>query len=313
MSAGDGSRAGAPWVREFFLLSGLWGASFLFMRLGASEFGPLPTAGLRVALATLFLWPILVQQGQWPQLRQHWRPVLLAGLINSAIPFALYAWAVLHISTGLASILNATVPLFGAIIAWLWLGERIGRLRSFGLALGFLGVALLAWRAPGGAGGQSDLAFWAVAACLGATTCYALAASYARRYLVGIPPLATATGSQLGAALFLAIPTAIAWPAQMPGLRAWLAIAAISVLCTGIAYILYFRLIANAGPSRALAVTFLAPVFAVLYGVVFLSETVTLWMAGCALVIVLGTLLSTGLIGPGLLRRNIPAGTPRSP
>jgi drug/metabolite transporter (DMT)-like permease len=313
MSAGDGSRAGAPWVREFFLLSGLWGASFLFMRLGASEFGPLPTAGLRVALATLFLWPILVQQGQWPALRQHWRPVLLAGLINSAIPFALYAWAVLHITTGLASILNATVPLFGAIIAWLWLGERIGRLRSFGLALGFLGVALLAWRAPGGAGGQSDLAFWAVAACLGATTCYALAASYARRYLVGIPPLATATGSQLGAALFLAIPTAIAWPAQMPGLRAWLAIAAISVLCTGIAYILYFRLIANAGPSRALAVTFLAPVFAVLYGVVFLSETVTLWMAGCALVIVLGTLLSTGLIGPSLLRRNIPAGTPRSP
>jgi drug/metabolite transporter (DMT)-like permease len=313
MSAGDGSRAGAPWVREFFLLSGLWGASFLFMRLGASEFGPLPTAGLRVALATLFLWPILVQQGQWPALRQHWRPVLLAGLINSAIPFALYAWAVLHITTGLASILNATVPLFGAIIAWLWLGERIGRLRSFGLALGFLGVALLAWRAPGGAGGQSDLAFWAVAACLGATTCYALAASYARRYLVGIPPLATATGSQLGAALFLAIPTAIAWPAQMPGLRAWLAIAAIAVLCTGIAYILYFRLIANAGPSRALAVTFLAPVFAVLYGVVFLSETVTLWMAGCALVIVLGTLLSTGLIGPGLLRRNIPAGAPRSP
>lgn len=313
MSAGDGSRAGAPWVREFFLLSGLWGASFLFMRLGASEFGPLPTAGLRVALATLFLWPILVQQGQWPALRQHWRPVLLAGLINSAIPFALYAWAVLHITTGLASILNATVPLFGAIIAWLWLGERIGRLRSFGLALGFLGVALLAWRAPGGAGGQSDLAFWAVAACLGATTCYALAASYARRYLVGIPPLATATGSQLGAALFLAIPTAIAWPAQMPGLRAWLAIAAIAVLCTGIAYILYFRLIANAGPSRALAVTFLAPVFAVLYGVVFLSETVTLWMAGCALVIVMGTLLSTGLIGPGLLRRNIPAGAPRSP
>ena len=308
MSAGDGSRAGAPWVREFFLLSGLWGASFLFMRLGASEFGPLPTAGLRVALATLFLWPILVQQGQWPQLRQHWRPVLLAGLINSAIPFALYAWAVLHISTGLASILNATVPLFGAIIAWLWLGERIGRLRSLGLALGFLGVALLAWRAPGGAGGQSDLAFWAVAACLGATTCYALAASYARRYLVGIPPLATATGSQLGAALFLAIPTAIAWPAQMPGLRAWLAIAAIAVLCTGIAYILYFRLIANAGPSRALAVTFLAPVFAVLYGVVFLSEAVTLWMAGCALVIVLGTLLSTGLASSGLLRRGARAG-----
>ena len=297
MKSAAAAQPAPAWMGEFFLLSSLWGASFLFMRLGAAEFGPFPTAGLRVALATVFLWPILVHQGQWPALRKHWRPVLLGGLINSAIPFALYAWAVLHITTGLASILNATVPLFGAVVAWLWLGERIGRLRSLGLALGFFGVALLAWRAPGGAGGKSDLALWAVAACLGATTCYALAASYARRYLMDIPPLATATGSQLGAALFLALPTALTWPEQMPGLRAWAAVGAIAVLCTGIAYILYFRLIVNVGPSRALAVTFLAPVFAVFYGVVFLSETVTLWMLGCALVIILGTLLSTGLLG----------------
>ena len=297
MNSAAAARPAPAWMGEFFLLSSLWGASFLFMRLGAAEFGPFPTAGLRVALATVFLWPILVHQGQWPALRKHWRPVLLGGLINSAIPFALYAWAVLHITTGLASILNATVPLFGAVVAWLWLGERIGRLRSLGLALGFFGVALLAWRAPGGAGGKSDLALWAVAACLGATTCYALAASYARRYLMDIPPLATATGSQLGAALFLALPTVLTWPEQMPGLRAWAAVGAIAVLCTGIAYILYFRLIVRVGPSRALAVTFLAPVFAVFYGVVFLSETVTLWMLGCALVIILGTLLSTGLLG----------------
>ena len=297
MKSAAAAQPAPAWMGEFFLLSSLWGASFLFMRLGAAEFGPFPTAGLRVALATVFLWPILVHQGQWPALRKHWRPVLLGGLINSAIPFALYAWAVLHITTGLASILNATVPLFGAVVAWLWLGERIGRLRSLGLALGFFGVALLAWRAPGGAGGKSDLALWAVAACLGATTCYALAASYARRYLMDIPPLATATGSQLGAALFLALPTALTWPEQMPGLRAWAAVGAIAVLCTGIAYILYFRLIVRVGPSRALAVTFLAPVFAVFYGVVFLSETVTLWMLGCALVIILGTLLSTGPLG----------------
>lgn len=297
MKSAAAAQPAPAWIGEFFLLSSLWGASFLFMRLGAAEFGPFPTAGLRVALATVFLWPILVHQGQWPALRKHWRPVLLGGLINSAIPFALYAWAVLHITTGLASILNATVPLFGAVVAWLWLGERIGRLRSLGLALGFFGVALLAWRAPGGAGGKSDLALWAVAACLGATTCYALAASYARRYLMDIPPLATATGSQLGAALFLALPTALTWPEQMPGLRAWAAVGAIAVLCTGIAYILYFRLIVRVGPSRALAVTFLAPVFAVFYGVVFLSETVTLWMLGCALVIIVGTLLSTGLLG----------------
>lgn len=299
LPATPAATAGQPsWAGEFLLLSALWGASFLFMRLGAAEFGPLPTAGLRVALATLFLWPLLVQRGEWPALRRHWRPVLLAGLVNSAIPFALFAWAVMHIATGLTSILNATVPLFGALVAWAWLGDRIGRLRWLGLGLGFLGVALLAWRAPAGAGVQGGHTGWAIAACLLASTCYAVAASYARRHLAGIPPLASATGSLLGAALGLALPTLLFWPAQMPGPRAWAAIVAIAVLCTGIAYILYFRLIAHAGPSRALAVTFLAPAFAVAYGAAFLGEAVTPWMLGCGAVIVCGTMLSTGLVGP---------------
>ena len=286
----------SSWIGEFLLLAALWGASFLFMRLGASQFGPLPTAGLRVALATVFLWPILLHQGQWPALRKHWRPVLLSGVVNSAIPFALYSWAVLHITTGLASILNATVPLFGALVAWIWLGDRINRLRWLGLAIGFVGVALLASRAPGGASFKSGMAPWAIAACLAATVCYAIAASFTRRFLTGVPPLATATGSQLGAALGLALPMLWLWPATTPGWQAWAAIGAMAVLCTGIAYILYFRLIAHAGPSRALAVTFLAPVFAVGYGSVFLGEPVTLWMALCAGIIVLGVMLSTGLI-----------------
>jgi len=188
MSTAPATQPVSAWIGEFVVLAALWGASFLFMRMGAAEFGPLPTAGLRVLLATVLLWPILLYQGQWPQLRQHWKPALLSGLVNSAIPFALYSWAVLHITTGLASILNATVPLFGALVAWVWLGDRINRLRGLGLAIGFMGVALLAWRAPGGAGIQSSPAPWAIAACLGATTCYAIAASYARRYLVGVPP-----------------------------------------------------------------------------------------------------------------------------
>lgn len=284
------------WIGEFVLLAALWGASFLFMRLGASEFGPLPTAGLRVALATVFLWPIMLRQGHLGAFRQHWRPIMLAGVINSAIPFALFAWAVMHIATGLTSILNATVPLFGALIAGVWLGDRITRLRWAGLAQGFAGVALLAWRAPAGTGFKTDSAMWAIGACLLASCFYGLSASFTRRYLTGVPPLANAAGSQLGAALGLALPTVWLWPAQMPGLRAWAAIAAIAVLCTGIAYILYFRLIQHAGPSRALAVTFITPVFAVLYGVLFLGERVTLWMLGCAVVIVCGTLLSTGLI-----------------
>ncbi|AOG22750.1 DMT family transporter [Acidovorax sp. RAC01] len=293
---GASAKPVSGWIGEFVVLAALWGASFLFMRLGASEFGPLPTAGLRVALATVFLWPIMLRQGHLGAFRQHWRPIMLAGVINSAIPFALFAWAVMHIATGLTSILNATVPLFGALIAWMWLGDRITRLRWAGLALGFAGVALLAWRAPAGTGFKTDSAAWAIGACLLASCFYGLSASFTRRYLTGVPPLANAAGSQLGAALGLALPTVWLWPAQMPGLRAWAAIAAIAVLCTGIAYILYFRLIQHAGPSRALAVTFITPVFAVLYGVLFLGERVTLWMLGCAVVIVCGTLLSTGLI-----------------
>ena len=167
MSAAPVTQPVSAWIGEFVVLAALWGASFLFMRMGASEFGPLPTAGMRVLLATVFLWPILLYQGQWPQLRQHWKPALLSGLVNSAIPFALYSWAVLHITTGLASILNATVPLFGALVAWVWLGDRINRLRGLGLAIGFVGVALLAWRAPGGAGIKSDYAPWAIAGCMG--------------------------------------------------------------------------------------------------------------------------------------------------
>ncbi|MBF5006719.1 DMT family transporter [Diaphorobacter caeni] len=284
------------WVPEFLLLSAIWGASFLFMRMGAVEFGPFPTAGLRVALAAVLLLPFVVLAGEWPALRRHWKTVMLAGVINSAIPFALFAWAVMHITTGLTSILNATVPLFGALVAWIWLGERIQRLRWLGLLLGFVGVALLAWKAPGGAGMKSSDAGWAIAACLGASICYAVAANFAKRYLVGVPPLASATGSLLGASACLAIPTVMNWPTQMPGPRAWGAVVAIAVLCTGLAYFLYFRLIANAGPSRAVAVTFLAPAFAVLYGVVFLHETITPWMLGCGVIIVCGTMLSTGLV-----------------
>ena len=195
------TRPVSTWIGEFILLAALWGASFLFMRLGASDFGPLPTAGLRVALATVFLWPIMLRQGHWPALRAHWRPILFAGVINSAIPFSLFSWAVLHIATGLTSILNATVPLFGALIARVWLGDRINRLRWVGLALGFVGVALLAWRAPAGTGFKTDHAHWAIAACLLASAFYGVSASFARRHLTGLPPLATAAGSQLGAAL----------------------------------------------------------------------------------------------------------------
>jgi drug/metabolite transporter (DMT)-like permease len=296
-------------IAEFFLLAALWGASFLFMRMGASEFGPLPTAGLRVGLAALFLLPAFLVKGVWGDFRQRLGAILFVGLLNSALPFALFAFAVLHVTTGLTSILNATVPLSGALVAWLWLRERPGGSRLLGLMVGFAGVCLLVLGKSGfDASGRpttdtTALTLLAMGAALLATLCYGLAASFTKRYLQGAHPLATATGSQIGATLGLALPTVWLWPAQPVSASAWGAIWAVAFLCTALAYVLFFRIIAQAGPSKALTVTFLVPVFALIYGAVFLSETVTLWMVLCGLVIVCGTLLATGLLRVKWLER----------
>ena len=282
------------------LLAAIWGSSFLFMRIGALEFGPLPTAAVRVAIAALFLLPLVWLRGLLPVLRQHWRHTFFIGLLNSGIPFACFAFALLAITTGLASILNATVPMFGALIAWLWLKDKPNGARLLGLLVGFAGVAMLAWNEATFKPGVTGIApGWAVLACLLACVCYGISASYTKRYLSGMPPLVTAAGSQIGATLGLALPALWLWPAQMPGARAWLALLAVGVLCTAVAYIVFFRLIENAGPPRALAVTFVVPVFAVLYGVLLLGEVVTPWMVLCALVIVAGTALATGLLKLG--------------
>ncbi|MEO5671707.1 MAG: DMT family transporter, partial [Ramlibacter sp.] len=263
--------AGAPaaaaarprWAVDFVLLAAIWGASFLFMRIGATEFGALPTAAVRVAIAAAFLLPLVWLRGHTPELRRHWKPIFLIGVFNSGIPFACFAFALLSITTGLSAILNATVPLFGALIAWAWLKDRPTGTRILGLAIGFAGVAMLAWDKASFKPDASGIASgWAVLACLLATLCYGLSASAAKRYLGGLPALVTASGSQVGATLALALPALWWWPAQAPSLRAWLALLAVGVLCTGIAYILYFRLIERAGPARAVAVTFLVPVFA---------------------------------------------------
>ena len=289
----------SAWFPEYLLLAALWGSSFLFMRLGTVEFGALPTAGVRVAIASLFLLPLLLYKGLGPQLVVHWKKVFFVGLLNSAIPFALFSFALLSISTGLSSILNATVPLFGALIAWVWLKDRPHGLRILGLLIGFAGVALLASGKasfkPNAAGVTTG---WAVLACLLACVCYGISASYTKRYLGGLPSLVTATGSQLGATLGLALPTLWLWPQNLPGARAWLALLALGVLCTGVAYILYFRLIEHIGAAKSLTVTFVVPVFAVAYGVIFLGETVSSWMLMCGAIIVCGTALSIGLVKP---------------
>jgi drug/metabolite transporter (DMT)-like permease len=283
---------------EFVLLAAIWGGSFLLMKLGAAEFGPFAMAFLRVLLASLFLLPLLVWRGQLAALRQHLKPILFVGALNSGVPFALFGFSVLHISTGLSSILNATTPLWGAVVAWVWLRDKPTPLRILGLVIGFAGVAALAWdKATFKAGAASP--GMAVLACLAATLCYGIAASFTKKYLTGVPPLASATGSQIGASLLLLLPAATHMPAQAPSTNAWVAIILLAFFCTAVAYVLYFRLIERAGPARAVAVTFLIPVFGVAYGGLFLSEVITPTMVIFGAVIVLGTALSTGALKLG--------------
>lgn len=280
-------------LAELIGLAALWGASFLFMRMGAAEFGPVALAAVRVTGAIAFLLPLVALRGQVRALKEHALPIFVVGITNSALPFLCFSYAALSITAGLSSIFNAATPLMGALIAWLWLKDKLNASRILGLAIGFAGVLWLAWDKasfkPGGSG-------WAVVACLAATLCYGLSASFTKKKLTGVPPLAVAAGSQLSAAIVLAPLAILFWPAAMPSAHAWMAAAMLALACTGVAYVIFFRLIAHVGPANAISVTFLIPVFAVLWGWMFLGEGITLAMvAGCAVILV-GTGLTTGLL-----------------
>lgn len=280
-------------LAELLLLAALWGGSFLLMRIAAPAFGPIALIELRVGLAALVLLPILGMQGGLPQLWHRWAALTAVGLTASALPFVLYAWATLSVTAGFASIVNATTPMFTALVAWAWLKDKLTPAAMAGMLVGILGVVILVWGTVSFRAGGSG---WAVAACLGATLSYGVAGSMTKRYLSGVPPMVTATGSQLYAAIVL-MPLAIAyWPQQSPSGSVWAAAALLAVACSGLAYVLFFRLLARVGPTRAVTVTFLIPLFGMLWGALFLDETISARMiAGCA-VILLGTGLATGVV-----------------
>ncbi len=284
-------------LTELFALGALWGAAFMFMRVGVVAFGPAPLVFVRVAGACLLLLPLLAWRGEFASLRQHWRAIAVMGIVNSALPFALFMVAALALSAGLMAILNATAPIWAALLARLWLGERLNRSRTLGLALGVAGVLALMWdKADWHAGDQGISAAAAMAACVLAAVLYGLAANLSRRHLTGVPPMAVAAGSQLSATLVM-LPAALwAWPAVPPDGAAWAAAAVLAFACTGLASVLFFRLIAHAGATNAISVTFLIPGFAMLWGWVFLGEVPGPGMlAGCG-VILLGIALATGLL-----------------
>jgi drug/metabolite transporter (DMT)-like permease len=268
------------------LLAALWGGSFLFMRVAAPALGPVVVAAVRVALAAFALVLYAAARRQPVQWRNRWRQFLIMGVLNAAVPFTLITTAELHITSGLASILNATTPLFTALVAAVWLGERLTPAKGAGLLLGVCGVGVLVGWSPLPPGLPG---FASIGASLLAALFYGVGGVYAKRTFIGLLPLRVATGQQIGATLVLlpfALPIGvITAPTMRPTPLVIAAIVALAILCTSVAYLLYFYLIASVGPTKTLSVTFLVPVFGLLWGALFLHEPLGL-----------STLLGFGLI-----------------
>ncbi|WP_407332967.1 DMT family transporter [Enterovibrio sp. 27052020O] len=278
---------------DLVLLAALWGGSFILIRYAVPSFGPFALILVRVGLASLLLLPFLILKGQLGVFKQHWFHACAVGLFSSAVPFLLFAYAMMSVSGSFASIVNAGTPIWGAIIAYFWLGESMTKNRVLGLLMGVVGVVILVW-------GKLDFSAqglgWPVLAVLGATLMYGISASYTKRFLTGVPPLVTATGSQLGSTVVLLPLGILFWPETMPNTAGWISAMVLGFASTGFAYVLFFRLISRVGPANTITVTFLIPLFASIWGAMFLDETMTARMLLGALAIFSGTALATGML-----------------
>ena len=282
-------------IFDLIMVAALFGGAFLFMRVAAPEFGAIPLIAVRLALAALFLLPVIFARQGVGEILQHWRPITMIAILHYALPFSLFAYALLTLTGSFTAIVNASSPLFTGVIASLWIGERLPALRIVGLLVGFAGVVLLVWDKVNW---NLDAAGIAAAAAVSASFCYGVAVVLMKKHLSGVSPLAIATGSMVIGAIILLPFAAWLWPDAAPSENAWVMAAALGIACTSLAFVLYFRLIASVGPTKAITVTFLVPVFAVVFGAILLDESISVSMIAGGLVILLGTGLSTGLLKP---------------
>ena len=275
---------------RLLLLAAIWGASFIFIRVTAPVLGALWMSEARVLIGGLALLAWFRFTGFDPQWRRFWRFYAAVGVLNSAVPFTLYGFAGMHLPGSLMAILNATSPMFGLVLGAAFAGEGLTLRKIGGLALGAAGVALVARPAQGEA---TPMFLWGVAACLGAAFAYGLTGLLMKKRGAGVPPRGIAVGAQLCAALMLAPLLPFAPPPAAPSAVVVANLLALGVLASSIALILYFRLMADVGATRALTVTFLIPLFGMLWGVLFLGETLTAAAIGGAVLILAGTGLVT--------------------
>jgi drug/metabolite transporter (DMT)-like permease len=287
-------------ISRLLLLSALWGGSFIFIRVAAPVLGPVVLVWTRVLIAGLLLLAYASATRRSIGFRQHWPQYLVLGLFNSALPFVLISAAELHLSASLAAMLNATSPLFGAVIAFFWLRDPLTGRKLIGLALGILGVAILAGWSPID---LNTIVLLSIFASLAGAASYGLASVYTKARIRNVPALGMATGSQLAASLWLLPLVPFTWPAATPSTPVLLCTLALAVGSTAFAYLLFFRLVVDVGPTTALTVTFLVPIFGVFWGALFLGEPIGVSTIVGGLVVLAGTALVVGVRLPQINRR----------
>jgi drug/metabolite transporter (DMT)-like permease len=271
---------------ELTALGAIWGGSFLFMRVAAADFGPVPLVEARLALGALILLPFLWRaRAQFtPQL---WLKIAGIAAINSVIPFVLFAWGAERAPAGIGAISNAMTVMFTALVAFLFYGEQIGARRLVGLACGFVGVVVLAsGRIAGASVGSAALAGTA------ASLLYGIGINLVRRYLSGLPSAAVAAANLLAGSVLLAPLAFYTWPSHPIALKSWGSAVLLGVLCTGVAFVYYYRLIARIGAPRTATVTYLIPLFGVIWAWLLLGEPLTATMAAAGALILVGVALS---------------------
>ena len=274
------------------LLGALWGGSFLFIRVAVPALGPFLLVELRVGLAAAALFLYALAVGSMPKIRNRWRSFLVLGFFNAAVPFSLISAAEIHLTASLAAILNSTTVMFTAIVAAVWMDDALTAKKVVGIVLGIVGVTVLVGWDPLRV---NSLILLAVAAMLLASLSYALGATYAKRSFSGIPPLGMAIGQLSGAGALLLPLAVVSVPEEAPSTVVALSMLGLAFLSTAVAYLIYFRLIDNVGPTSTLTVTLLVPVFGLLFGVLLLDEPIGFGTLAGLGIILTSVVLITGI------------------
>jgi drug/metabolite transporter (DMT)-like permease len=281
------------------LLGAIWGGSFVLIRLAAPDMGVIAMTSARVFMSALVMAAIVYARNGYGLLFRHARHVFILGLLNTAVPFCLMSWATVELNVNVASILNATVPVWAMLIGIFWIKTKPDALRLLGVIVALAGVVVLVSGKPGFV---FSAAFLPTASALASTFLYALSSHYTHRYLPGVDPVILTAGSLMAAAAALFPLGWFFWPDHDVATLSWLCVIALALVATVFAYFIYFRVLHAAGPERAVLVTYLIPVFAGIWGYLFLGQYITAQMALGGLVVIAGTGLASGLFSLGAFK-----------